>query len=92
MGCRRELGLVGCKLAPEHCKRGLEDYMMGLEDYRRAQEHCMMGLVMVELGHCSLVQGHYRKVQVLCRQELELDYKKVELEEDYKRPEGWAYK
>ena len=45
MGCRRELGLVGCKLAPEHCKRGLEDYMMGMEDYRRAQEQCMMGLM-----------------------------------------------
>ena len=52
----------------------------------------MMGLVMVELGHCRQAQGHYRKVQVLCRQELELDYKMVELEEDYKRPEGWAYK
>ena len=87
-----ELGLVDCKLALEHCKRGMEDYRMGLGDCRRAQEHCMMGLVMVELGHCRQAQGHYRKVQVLCRQELELDYKKVELEEDYKRPEGWAYK
>merc|ERR1719264_1543215 len=93
------MGLGDCRRAQEHCKRGMEDYRMGLGDCRRAQEHCMMGLVKVELGHCSLVQGdcrqaqgHYRKVQVLCRQELELDYKMVELEEDYKRPEGWAYK
>merc|ERR1719264_1023011 len=73
------MGLGDCRRAQEHCKRGMEDYRMGLGDCRRAQEHCMMGLVKVELGHCSLVQGdcrqaqgHYRKVQVLCRQELEL--------------------
>lgn len=90
-----ELEPVDCKLALEHCKRGLAGYRMGLGDCRKAQGHCrMVVLVSEELGHCSLVQGdcrqalgHYRKVQVLCRQEQEqeLDYKKVELQEDYKR-------
>ena len=39
-------------------------------------------------GDCRQAQEHYRKVQVLCRQEQELDYKKVELQEDYTRLEG----
>ena len=55
-------------------------------------------LVLKELGHCSLVQDCsqarecYRKVQVHCRQERELDYKMVELQVDYKRLEGLVYK
>ena len=99
------LALVDYKLALGHYKRGLEDYRMGLEDYRtgledcrRAEAHCRLGLVLKELGHCSLVQDCsqarecYRKVQVHCRQERELDYKMVELQVDYKRLEGLVYK
>ena len=70
MGCRRELAL-------EHCKKGLEPegYRMVQVGCKMAQEHCKRGLVRAELGRCSLLREHYRKVQVRCSQERELDYK-----------------
>ena len=57
-----------------------------------AQEHCKRGLVRAELARCSLLREHYRKVQVRCSQERELDYKKVEIQEDYKRRVGLVYR
>ena len=90
------MGLVGYRreLALEHCKKGLEPegYMMVQVGCKMAQEHCKRGLVRAELGRCSLLREHYRKVQVRCSQERELDYKKVEIQEDYKRRVGLVYR
>ena len=85
------MGLVGYRreLAREHCKKGLEQVQVG---GKMAQEHCKRGLVRAELARCSLLREHYRKVQVRCSQERELDYKKVEIQEDYKRLVGLVYK
>ena len=90
------MGLVGYRreLAREHCKKGLEPegcttVQVGC---KMAQEHCKRGLVRAELARCSLLREHYRKVQVRCSQERELDYKKVEIQEDYKRLGGLVYK
>ena len=90
------MGLVGYRreLALEHCKKGREPegYMMVQVGCKMAQEHCKQGLVRAELARCSLLREHYRKVQVRCSQERELDYKKVEIQEDYKRLVGLVYR
>ena len=90
------MGLVGYRreLAREHCKKGLEPEgcMTVQVGCKMAQEHCKRGLVRAELARYSLLWEHYRKVQVRCSQERELDYKKVEIQEDYKRRVGLVYR
>lgn len=91
------MGLVGYRreLAREHCKKGLEPEgcMTVQVGCKMAQEHCKRGLVRAELGRCSLLREHYRKVQVRCSQERELVHcKRLMVLEDYKKAQVQDYK